>query len=89
MSENIHTADVCFSYCRKTICHRVCDFVPTGVVESCSKPIGILLRHLMHGDGVNLKKFGIFRVSFEAKGLREEREKGIFIVSARKDLSFG
>ena len=30
--------------------------------------------------GVNLEKFGIFRVSFEAKGSREEREKGVFIV---------
>lgn len=28
----------------------------------------ILPRHLMHGNSVNLEKFGIFRMSFEAYG---------------------
>lgn len=34
----------------------------------------ILPRHLMHGDSVNLEKFGIFRMSFESKGSAEEGE---------------
>ena len=31
-----------------------------------SNLLEILPRHLMHGDSVNLEKFGIFRMSFEA-----------------------
>lgn len=34
----------------------------------------ILPRHLMRGDSVNLEKFGIFRMSFEATGSAEESE---------------
>ena len=34
----------------------------------------ILPRHLMHGDSVNLEKFGIFRLSFESTGSKEESE---------------
>lgn len=56
------------------------DFAPVGVGKSCSNLLEILPRHLMHGDSVNLEKFGIFRLSFEAKDSREEREKGVFIV---------
>ncbi|MDE6350494.1 MAG: HU family DNA-binding protein [Treponemataceae bacterium] len=33
-----------------------------------SNLLEILPRHLMHGDSVNLEKFGIFRMSFEATG---------------------
>ena len=32
----------------------------------------ILPRHLMHGDSVNLEKFGIFRLSFESTGSENE-----------------
>lgn len=32
----------------------------------------ILPRHLMHGNSVNLEKFGIFRMSFEAYGSKEK-----------------
>jgi len=39
-----------------------------------SNLLEILPRHLMHGDSVNLEKFGIFRMSFEAKGSAEESE---------------
>lgn len=34
----------------------------------------ILPRHLMHGDSVNLEKLGIFRLSFESTGSKEESE---------------
>ena len=34
----------------------------------------ILPRHLMHGDSVNLEKFGIFRLSCESTGSKEESE---------------
>lgn len=34
----------------------------------------ILPRHLMRDDSVNLEKFGIFRMSFEATGSAEESE---------------
>lgn len=34
----------------------------------------ILPRHLIHGDSVNLEKFGIFRLSFESTGSKEESE---------------
>ena len=34
----------------------------------------ILPRHLMHGDSVNIEKFGIFRLSFESTGSKEESE---------------
>lgn len=32
----------------------------------------ILPRHLMHGNSVNLEKFGIFRMSFESYGSEKE-----------------
>lgn len=32
----------------------------------------LLPRHLMHGDSVNLEKFGIFRMSFESYGSEKE-----------------
>ena len=34
----------------------------------------ILPRHLMHGDSVNLEKFGIFRLSFESTGSENESD---------------
>ncbi|MCM1321732.1 MAG: hypothetical protein NC041_00510 [Bacteroides sp.] len=34
----------------------------------------ILPRHLMHGDSVNLDKFGIFRLSFESFGSKDEKD---------------
>lgn len=49
-------------------------FVNQSDVRSVfSNLLEILPRHLMHGDSVNLEKFGIFRLSFEAKGSREEK----------------
>lgn len=34
----------------------------------------ILPHHLMHGDSVNLEKFGIFRMSFESSGSEKEED---------------
>ena len=36
--------------------------------------VEILPRHLMHGDSVNLEKFGIFRLSFESTGSENEKD---------------
>ena len=34
----------------------------------------ILPRHLMHGNSVNLEKFGILRLSFESTGSEKEKD---------------
>lgn len=39
-----------------------------------SNLLEILPRHLMHGDSVNLEKFGIFRLSFESTGSENEND---------------
>ena len=39
-----------------------------------SNLLEILPRHLMHGDSVNLEKFGIFRLSFESTGSEKESD---------------
>ena len=39
-----------------------------------SNLLEILPRHLMHGDSVNLEKFGIFRLSFESVGSEKESD---------------
>lgn len=39
-----------------------------------SNLLEILPRHLQHGDSVNLEKFGIFRLSFESTGSKEEKD---------------
>ena len=45
---------------------------PSDVRSVISNLLEILPRHLMHGDSVNLEKFGIFRMSFESTGSRNE-----------------
>ena len=39
-----------------------------------SNLVEILPRHLMHGNSVNLEKFGIFRLSFESTGSENEKD---------------
>lgn len=39
-----------------------------------SNLVEILPRHIMHGDSVNLEKFGIFRLSFESTGSEKEED---------------
>ena len=47
---------------------------PSDVRSVLSNLLEILPRHLMHGDSVNLEKFGIFRLSFESTGSQTESE---------------
>ena len=50
-------------------------FVNQSDVRSVlSNLLEILPRHLMHGDSVNLEKFGIFRLSFESVDSEKESD---------------
>lgn len=51
-----------------------------------SNLLEILPRHLMRGNSVNLEKFGIFRLSFEAKGSKEAKDVTVLNITRPKIL---